>query len=105
MPTFKDVDPRELRLLPSRDSGVEMWKYHRQVSKFGTSTVGMPPILVFEATDGVLVVYDGITRATRIAKLAPGTLVPVEELPGDSNELLRTIPRLETDCHDDSNPT
>jgi hypothetical protein len=26
----------------------------------------------------VLVIYNGVTRATRIAKLAPGTLVPVE---------------------------
>jgi hypothetical protein len=32
----------------------------------------------YEAADGVLVVYNGVTRATRIAKLAPGTLVPVE---------------------------
>jgi hypothetical protein len=46
--------------------------------KFGAVNVGMPPLLVCEATDGVLVVYDGVTRATRIAKLAPGTLVPVE---------------------------
>ena len=28
--------------------------------------------------NGVLVIYNGVTRATRIAKLAPGTLVPVE---------------------------
>ena len=31
-----------------------------------------------QAADGVLVVYDGVTRATRVAKLAPGTLVRVE---------------------------
>jgi hypothetical protein len=35
-------------------------------------------LAVLEAPDGVLVVYNGVTRATRIAKLAPGTLVPVE---------------------------
>jgi hypothetical protein len=38
----------------------------------------MPPLIVYEAADGVLVVYDGVTRATWIAKLAPGTLVRVE---------------------------
>jgi hypothetical protein len=38
----------------------------------------MPPLWVYEAADGVLVVYDGVTRATRVAKLAPGTLVRVE---------------------------
>jgi hypothetical protein len=38
----------------------------------------MPPLEVYEGTDGVLVIYNGVTRATRIARLAPGTLVPVE---------------------------
>lgn len=39
---------------------------------------GMPPLVVYEGSDGVLVIYNGVTRATRIAKLAPGTLVMVE---------------------------
>jgi hypothetical protein len=34
--------------------------------------------LVYEGTDGVLVLYNGMTRATRIAKLAPGVLIRVE---------------------------
>jgi hypothetical protein len=38
----------------------------------------MPPLVVYEDADGVLVIYNGVTRATRIAKLAPGTLVRVE---------------------------
>jgi hypothetical protein len=38
----------------------------------------MPPLEVYEAADGVLVVYNGVTRATRVAKLVPGTLVRVE---------------------------
>lgn len=37
----------------------------------------MPPILVYEDPEGVLEVTDGATRATRIAKLAPGETVPV----------------------------
>ena len=37
----------------------------------------MPPIFVYEDPDGVLEVSDGVTRATRIAKLAPGETVPV----------------------------
>jgi hypothetical protein len=32
----------------------------------------MPPILVYEDPDGVLEISDGVTRATRIAKPAPG---------------------------------
>ena len=38
----------------------------------------MPPPWVYESTDGVLVLYNGVTRATRIAKLAPGKLIRVE---------------------------
>jgi hypothetical protein len=38
----------------------------------------MPPIWAYECPDGVLQIVNGVTRATRIAKLAPGTLVRVE---------------------------
>jgi hypothetical protein len=35
-----------------------------------------PPAWIYEGTDGVLVY--GVTRATRIARLAPGTPIRVE---------------------------
>ena len=54
-----------------------MWKLHRQIRQFGSSKTGMPPIVVIEDPDGLLEIYDGVTRATRIAKLAPGVSVPV----------------------------
>jgi hypothetical protein len=38
----------------------------------------MPPLWVYEAADGVLVVCNGVTRATRVAKILPGALVRVE---------------------------
>ena len=38
----------------------------------------MPAIWVYRGSDGALMIANGVTRATRIAKLAPGTLVPVE---------------------------
>jgi hypothetical protein len=75
---FRDVDPRELRLPPSRRSGADPFKLQRQIARFGASSAGMPPPWVYEAADGVLVVYNGVTRLTRIAKLAPGTTVRVE---------------------------
>jgi hypothetical protein len=78
MPDFRDVDPRDLRPSTSRRGGADPIKLHRQIARFGTSTDGMPPLIVYEAADGVLVIYNGVTRATRIAKLAPGTLVRVE---------------------------
>ena len=75
---FRDVDPRDLRLPASRPQGADPAKLQRQISRFGRATMGMPPLEVIEASDGVLVVYNGVTRATRVAKLAPGTLVTVE---------------------------
>jgi hypothetical protein len=38
----------------------------------------MPAPWVYEASDGVLVVYDGVTRAAQIAELAPGPTIRVE---------------------------
>jgi hypothetical protein len=75
---FLDVDPRELRVPSPRRSGADPYKSQRQMARFGSSAVGMPPLVVYEGTDGVLVVYNGVTRATRMAKYAPGTLVRVE---------------------------
>ena len=60
----------ELRLPASRSSGADPWKLHQQVHQFGSSKNGMPPILVYEDPDGLLEISDGVTRATRIAKLA-----------------------------------
>src|SRR5438876_8176691 len=75
--TFRDVDPRELRLPPSRRRADPI-KLQRQIIRFGASSAGMLPLIVYEGSDGVLVVYNGVTRATRIAKLAPGVPVRVE---------------------------
>jgi hypothetical protein len=71
MPVFLDVDPRELRA-PSL-AGADPFKLHRQVARYGASTSGMPPIAVYKYSDGTLIVFDGLTRATRIAKLSRGT--------------------------------
>lgn len=37
-------------------------------------------MLVYRGSDGELVLSDGVTRATRAAKLCPGALIPVELL-------------------------
>lgn len=74
---YRDVDPRELRPPPSRPVADPV-KLSRQIARFGASAVGMPPPVVYEGTDGVLLVYDGVTRATRMARLAPGTLIRVQ---------------------------
>jgi hypothetical protein len=75
---FRDVDPRKLRVPPSRAAGADAVKLHRQIAQFGTSIAGMPPPWVYESPDGELIVYDGVTRATRAAKLMPGMAIRVE---------------------------
>lgn len=77
-PTIQEVDPATLRLPASRDGGADPWKLHQQIRQYGSSTVGMPTILVYADSDGVLEIMDGVTRATRIAKLLPGETVPVK---------------------------
>ena len=72
-----EVLPGELRLPPSRTSGADPWKLHQQIRQFGASTSGMPPILVYQDSDGLMEIIDGVTRATRIAKLAPDQPVSV----------------------------
>jgi hypothetical protein len=75
---FLDVDPRTLRLPPSSLAGADPAKLQRQIARHGRSTAGMPRLVTYRGSDGELVVYDGVKRATRVAKLLPGQTVPVE---------------------------
>ena len=75
---FLDVDPRMLRLPMSRRTGADPAKLQRQIALFGSSVVGMPIVEVSRGTDGELVINNGVTRATRVAKLLPGMLIRVE---------------------------
>lgn len=72
------VDPRTLHLPPSRSSGADPVKLQRQIAMYGTSMDGMPALWVYRGSDDALMIYDGVTRATRIAILLPGTRVFVE---------------------------
>jgi hypothetical protein len=74
---IREVDPSQLRLPPSRGGGADPWKLHQQIRRFGASKAGMPPIFVYEDPDGLFEITDGVTRATRLARLAPGETVPV----------------------------
>jgi hypothetical protein len=75
---FMDVDPRVLHLPTTRPTGADPVKLQRQIARFGASTRGMPTLEVYRGTDGELVIFDGVTRATRVAKLLAGQLVHVE---------------------------
>ena len=76
--TFRDVDPRTLHVPSSRPEGADPVMLLRQTSRYGAASDDMPPPWVYEGTDGELVIFNGVTRATRIAKLAPGKLIRVE---------------------------
>src|SRR4051794_22234751 len=72
------VDPRSLHVPPSRPYGADPLKLQRQIGRYGASTVGMPLPWAYEGADGHLLLFNGVTRSTRIAKLSPGTLIRVE---------------------------
>jgi hypothetical protein len=95
-----DIDPRMLRLPPSSLSGADPANLQRQVARFGKSVIGMPRLVVYRGSDGELIVYDGVTRATRVAKLLPGQTVPLEVIGNLSSPGAR-FP-LGSVCHDRS---
>jgi hypothetical protein len=87
MAEFIQVDPGELHLPPTRATGADPTKLARQIAKHGNSLDGMPPLQVVRGKDGKLRINDGVTRATRAAKLRPGHLVPAE--------VIQDLPRLD----------
>src|SRR3954451_17895278 len=92
-PEILDVDPKGLHLLSSQGGGADPFKLQTQIARFGASTAGMPPPWVYRGSDGALVLYNGVTRATRIAKLAPGTTIRVEVV-GDMKRPFGQYPKV-----------
>lgn len=88
---FLQVDPASLHLPGSRCDGAEPLKLQKQFSRFGKSITGMPPPEVKRGRDGEFVIYDGVTRATRVAKYLPGTTITVE-VTGDINSPVSGLP-------------
>ena len=56
-------------------------------SGFVQTWMQWPPLQVIRGKDGHLRINDGVTRATRAAKLRPGALVPAE--------VIQDLPRLD----------
>jgi hypothetical protein len=97
MPEFIEVDPGDLHLPPSRAQGADPGKLARQIAKHGNSLDGMPPLQVVRGKDGRLRINDGVTRATRAAKLRPRVLVPAEVIQDLPQLDVTRIPRVK-DC-------
>jgi hypothetical protein len=81
------VDPAVLHVPPGRPQGADPVKLARQIAQHGTSISGIPPLQLVRGKNGHLRINDGVTRATRIAKLLPGQLVPAE--------IIQTLPKLD----------
>ena len=75
---YLSVDPASLHLPGSRRDGADPLKLQRQLARYGKSIVGMPPLEVKRGSDGALVIYDGVTRATRVAKYLREEMIFVE---------------------------
>lgn len=57
----------------------------------------MPPLQLIKGKDGHLRINDGVTRATRAAKLKPGSLVPAEVIQELPHVDVTKMPRIK-DC-------
>jgi hypothetical protein len=90
---FLQVDPRTLHLPPPKRHGVDLFKLARQKALYGDSIDGMPPVVVIRCKDDRLMIVDGMTRATRVAELLPGTTITVEV---DRDEPTRDVSALPT---------
>ena len=87
MPEFINVDPGEMRLPPSRPQGADPGKLARQIARFGDLLDGIPAIQLVRGKGGHFRINDGVTRATRAAKLRPGERIAAE--------VIQDLPRLD----------
>jgi hypothetical protein len=90
---FLQVDPATLHLPSSRRDGADPIKLLRQFSKYGKSIDSMPVPEVKRGSDRELVIFDGVTRATRVAKYLPGTMMTVE-VTGDLSRPVGGLPTI-----------
>ena len=89
-----EVDPGDLRLPPGRQDGPVAERYFDQVRKFQGKMEGIPLVQVTKGKGGELMINDGVTRATRIYNLSPGTLLPVEVIDVRQNSDLNRLKRV-----------
>ena len=94
MTEFIEVDPGELYLPPSRSQGADPGKLARQIAKHRDLLDGMPPLQVVRGGGGHLRINDGVTRATRVAKLRPGVPVLVEVIQDLPNLDVTRMPKV-----------
>ena len=70
--------PGKLRLPPTRPEGADDYKLALQEMEYGPSTEGMPAIEVLLGSDEQMIIFNGVTRATRAYRYHPNAPVLVE---------------------------
>ena len=71
-----DVDPCGLRM-PHSKPHVDVTRLVQHLAKHGSSVEGMPPVWLSEDPQGLYVLVNGVTRATRACLFTVrGTLIP-----------------------------
>lgn len=94
MADFRWMLPGKLRLSPTRPEGADDYKLAMQEAEYGLSTEDMPPIEVIVGRNGEMIIFNGMTRATRAYRYHPNDPVLVEVtdvLPDISMDRYRTI--------------
>src|SRR5262245_46105068 len=94
MRVFIDVDPGELHLPPSRAQSADPPRPARQSALHGNALTGMAPLRLVRGKDGQLRINDGVTRATRAAKLQPGQLLRAEVIQDSPNLDVTRTPKV-----------
>jgi hypothetical protein len=92
------VDPALLHLPTGvRSEGADPAKLARQIAVFGDSLSSMPTIEVTRGKGGHFQINDGVTRATRAAKLCPNVLIQAEVIADIPNlDVTKTLTIQET---------
>jgi len=97
MTNFRQIDPAELRVPPSRAQGADPEEalaadlLVRAINGGDARPLGLRGC--GRRSGGTLVEYNGVTRATRVAKLAPGTPIQVEVI-GTLPQAYESLPRI-----------
>ena len=95
MREFIMVDPASLYLPTGiRSQGADPAKLTKAIGLYGDSLDGMPPVEVTRGRDGNLRLNDGVTRATRAAKLRPGERIVAEVIDNRPNLDVTQTPRV-----------
>ena len=89
-----EVDPGDLYLPPSRSQGADPVKLARQIAKYGDSLDDMPPLQVVRGRGGHMRINDGVTRATRAARVRPGARVLAEVIQDLPNLDVTRMPKV-----------